>query len=209
MSSLLLHSCCGPCSVIPLQIFADQNRNLDIFYCNPNIHPQAEYLLRLETLQKHAQDIGVRIHVARYQPELWEANVGVLGGPYPLIEGSADFDANNQSRKQRCTACYRLRFEQLAEFAANQGYQSICTTLSISPYQYIDIIKDVIIDCADKYGINAEFKDFREYFNQATKRSRELGMYRQNYCGCRYSDLEAQIERQARKELKNQKRKQN
>ncbi len=104
------------------------------------------------------------------------------------------------AKKARCRACYRLRLRETAQVAAQGGYEAIATTLSVSPYQYTSLIKEELQDAANRAGIQALFEDFRPYYPQATKRSRELGMYRQNYCGCRFSDLEARAERKMRAE---------
>lgn len=105
-----------------------------------------------------------------------------------------------ESCRPAARACYRIRLEELARYAYEHGFEGIGTTLTVSPYQYTDIINEELERAAAPYeGLSAVFQDFREFYPQATIRSRELGMYRQNYCGCAYSDAEAAAERAERK----------
>ncbi|RDB54356.1 hypothetical protein C1880_09445 [Senegalimassilia anaerobia] len=103
-------------------------------------------------------------------------------------------------REARCRACYRLRLEETAWVAAERGFEGIGTTLSVSPYQYTQVIREEVERAATQAGVAPVFEDFRPYYDEATRESRELGMYRQNFCGCRISDLEAAAERAERKE---------
>lgn len=107
-----------------------------------------------------------------------------------------------QARQARCRACYRIRFEEAAQYAADHGFSALGTTLSVSPYQYTQIIREELERAADHAGIEAHFVDYRPYYDNATRRSREAGMYRQNYCACRFSDEEAQVEREERKQAR-------
>ncbi|QTU85162.1 epoxyqueuosine reductase QueH [Xiamenia xianingshaonis] len=106
------------------------------------------------------------------------------------------------ARAARCRACYRLRFEEAARYAVEHGFDAIGTTLSVSPYQYTDVIEEELDRAAARHGLDSVFRDFRPYYDEATRRSREAGMYRQNFCGCRLSDTEAQAERQLRKAMR-------
>lgn len=180
---ILLHACCGPCSLEPVRILAEQGHELTIDYCNPNIHPEEEYAHRLETLKTWASDEGIDVIESDYDPEVWEREVGRFAADIP----------------NRCRACYRLRFERVAARAVERGFDAISTTLSVSPYQFTDVIEEELVRAADAAGIEHVFYDFRENYPEATRRSRELGMYRQNYCGCHYSDIEAQREREERR----------
>ncbi|MBR5260079.1 MAG: epoxyqueuosine reductase QueH [Eggerthellaceae bacterium] len=103
------------------------------------------------------------------------------------------------ARQARCRACYRLRFEETAQYAAEHGIEAIGTTLSVSPYQYTAIIREELQRAAMRAGVKAHFEDYRPFYDNATRRSRDAGMYRQNYCACRFSDEEAQFEREERK----------
>lgn len=110
-----------------------------------------------------------------------------------------------QARQARCRACYRMRFEETARYAAEHGFAAIGTTLSVSPYQYTNVIREELERAAAKEGVEARFVDYRPYYDNATQRSREAGMYRQNYCACRFSEEEARLEREERKRARKQK----
>ena len=182
---LMLHACCGPCSLEPVRMFTEENLNFCIDFANSNIAPKKEYEHRLKTLQEYViEPAHLELFIENYDNDEWEEKIACFGSDKP----------------KRCRACYALRFEQAAKRAKEQGCDALCTTLSISPYQYISVIKEELEKCAERHGLTCYFIDFSKYYSQATKRSRELRMYRQNYCGCRFSAKEAELERQQRKE---------
>ncbi len=177
---LLLHACCGPCSLEPVRLLREEGFEPTICWTNPNIQPVAEHDLRLETLQAWARDVAhVKVIVAGDDREKWERGVAPHG-----------FD-----REARCRACYALRLAESCRVAKEQGFTHISTTLAVSPYQLFDTCGDVLFALAKAHGLTPIWRDFRPYYPTATTRSRELGMYRQNYCGCRFSAAEAAIER--------------
>ena len=104
------------------------------------------------------------------------------------------------ARPDRCRACYRLRLDEAARYAAEHGFEGLATTLSVSPYPIYrpDSAEELSVACA-AHGIEPVFQDFREQYPEATRRSKALGMYRQNYCGCAFSKVEAAEEREQRK----------
>jgi predicted adenine nucleotide alpha hydrolase (AANH) superfamily ATPase len=191
---------------MPLATLFDESWHIELYYYNPNIHPREEYERRLATLNDYVDSLNsayghaIKLHTGTYDPEYWEAEVGVLGGPYPLIEGAENHAQMLSARAQRCSACYRLRFTSLAARASEQGFDAVSTTLSVSPYQYTSEIAAALLDSAAAYDLVPLARDWRSLYREAVKTSRELGMYRQNYCGCRFSALEAELERNARKE---------
>lgn len=257
---LLLHACCGPCSLEPTRLLKAAGHDITIYYANSNIHPAEEYEHRLATLRAWAADAGFEVLEGPYDPATWEARAGRIGdaaiveveqthagnraegecadGRGGEIEGpneassnrcksvtDADHGADSPAdaslfasatgsaapraavlsvdparRKARCRACYRLRLEETARVAAERGFDGIGTTLSVSPYQYTQVIREEVERAAAQAGVAPVFEDFRPYYDEATRESRELGMYRQNFCGCRISDLEAAAERAERKE---------
>lgn len=210
---LLLHACCGPCSLEPTRILREEGHDLTIFYANSNIAPAAEYEHRLQTLVDWAAGEGIPVIEGAYEPAAWEAGPGKIGqAALDEAMAAAGADAAGDAdalppclsidpgrRQARCRACYRLRFEETARVAVEGGFEGICSTLSVSPYQYTDIIHEELSRAAGQAGLAELFRDFRPNFPEATRRSRELGMYRQNYCGCRFSDAEAAAERAQRK----------
>lgn len=181
---MLLHACCGPCSLEPTRIFADEGIDFAIHYANSNIFPPEEYERRLATLIEHVSEPrGIELVEGDYDPEAWEREVAVHG----------------TDREARCRACYRLRFEETARVAEERGFDTISSTLSISPYQLTDVICEELEAAAERHGLKADARDFRDRYQEATRVSREKGMYRQNYCGCRFSIAEAEEQRRAAK----------
>jgi len=134
---------------------------------NPNIHPEFEWNRRLENLHKAAEHYGVSlIEIPGYMEDYWKS------GEY---SGS------------RCLMCYDVRLEEVARYAAENGYSSFSTTLLVSPYQQHDVIASVGLEKAAKYGIEFSYFDWREGFREGQNMARDIGLYRQKYCGCIFS----------------------
>lgn len=184
---LLLHACCGPCSLEPVRLLQEAGHELTIAYMNSNIHPKEEYAHRRDTLLAWAKEHELPVAEGIYSPQAWEKSAGAIATKFP------------HQRSERCRACYRLRFEEAVSYAVDHHFEGICTTLSVSPYQYSDIIQEELESLGSKAGLQVIFEDFRPFYQEATRRSRELGMYRQNYCGCKISNIEAAEEREQRK----------
>ena len=176
---LLLHACCGPCSLEPLRVLREQGFLPTIVYVNPNIQPHDEYVRLLETLRAWAAGENVEVVEGPYEAERWEREVARYG----------------TNRLARCQACYRLRLEGAATLAAELGCAHMSTTLAVSPYQLFDACGTELGRICARAGLTAVWQDFRPLYPQATTRARELGLYRQNYCGCRFSAAEAALER--------------
>ena len=180
---LLLHACCGPCLIEPLDRLAAEANEVTVAFANPNIHPAEEYVRRRDTLSEYAARVGVDVVELPYDRASWDAAVA------PLASAGAE----------RCRACYRLRLDATARYAADNGFDALATTLTVSPYQHHDAIRQEGQRAARDAGIVWLDRDFRDRYPDATARSRELGMYRQNYCGCVFSQAEAAEQRAARK----------
>ena len=181
----LVHACCGPCALASTRKLADAGLEIDVSYDNSNIQPRDEYLRRLEVLRDHVcGPRGYELYEGVYDPDAWEREVGAFGS----------------DRERRCRACYRLRLRETARRAAELGYGAISTTLTISPYQFTDVVLEELRAAAREWGLEAVDEDFSDLYAQTTRESRELGMYRQNYCGCRFSVEEAAREREAARE---------
>jgi predicted adenine nucleotide alpha hydrolase (AANH) superfamily ATPase len=206
MDAILLHVCCGPCSTVPLRLFREAKRPFVTFFDNPNIHPESEYEQRLAAFRLLATRFAVEVTTGFYEPDAWDEVIGGRSGVFPLIKGSADFATNRARRTARCRACYAFRFERLAAQAARLGFPAIATTLSISPYQFTDLMARELDVAASRHQLTSAFVDYRAYYPESCQRSRELGLYRQNYCGCRYSQEEAALERAARKAIRSAQR---
>ncbi|WP_417333356.1 epoxyqueuosine reductase QueH [Gordonibacter urolithinfaciens] len=198
---LLLHACCGPCSLEPARILRAAGHDLAIYYANSNIAPASEYARRLDTLRAWAGGEGLPVVEGPYAPDAWEATAGRVGEAALAAAGGdvLQVAAEPALREARCRACYRLRFEEAARAAAERGFDAVGTTLSVSPYQFTDVIREELERAAAGAGVRALFEDYRPFYDEATRRSRAAGMYRQNFCGCRFSEAEAAAERAERK----------
>ena len=189
----LLHACCGPCSLEPVRLLKERGHELTIGYMNSNIHPESEYAHRLQTLLDWARGEGIPVVEGAYEPSAWKDAVGAP-------------DTWGENHIERCRACYRMRLEAAAQYAADNGYEALSTTLAVSPYQFGDVIHEELRRACALHGLKAHYEDYRPYYDEATRISRELGMYRQNYCGCRYSIKEGEATRafvkQRRREIK-------
>lgn len=190
---LALHACCGPCSLEPTKHLRTEGFEPVIFWSNANIQPAAEHDLRFETLKAWAADAKIAVvpcedctttktlEEARAQ---WEAVVA----------------PNQFEREKRCRACYAIRLAQSCKAARELGFTYTSTTLAVSPYQLFDTCMEELDNIAKAQGLTPIVRDWRAFYPEATRESRERGMYRQNYCGCRFSAAEAAIERHERRD---------
>lgn len=178
---LLLHSCCAPCSSAVLERLTDWF-DLTVFYYNPNIAPEEEFLRRAEEQRRliaelpHAHEIQFRC--GEYESEAFEA----------LARGLEDMPEGGE----RCTRCFRLRLGKTAALAAREGFDYFTTTLSISPLKDAQRLNAIGGELAEQFGVAYLFSDFKK--KNGYKRSCELSvqydLYRQDYCGCRFSQME-------------------
>lgn len=176
--SLLLHSCCGPCSSYVIE-YLTKYFNITILYYNPNISPQEEYEKRKEEQIKLINIIPktnkVNIIDCDYDNDKYEK----------IIKGLE----KEPERGKRCTKCFNLRLEKTAEIASKNNYDYFGTTLTVSPYKNAKLLNEIGAELEKKYKIKYLYSDFKK--KNGYKRSIELSnkykLYRQNYCGCIYS----------------------
>ena len=170
---ILLHVCCAPCMIYPLDKLKSQGFEVIGFFYNPNIHPYIEYRKRKDALE----DLAVKFAMEMI---------------YPEYEPSQFFQAVNlmEERIKRCPICWYQRLKATAIFAKAMNIRYFSTTLLVSPYQDIDAIKEIGLDNANNLGIEFYFDDFRKGFKSAHGEAKRLGLYSQKYCGCIYSELE-------------------
>ena len=169
---ILLHICCGPCAIYPLRVLREGGDEVCGLFYNPNIHPYEEYKKRLAALETYAGREELRI---------------IREEAYPLEE----FLRQTAFREEeRCLTCYRLRISQAARIAGKGRYDAFTTTLLYSRYQKHDLIRGIGEEAAGRHGIRFLYRDFREGWAEGVRVSKELGMYRQAYCGCIYSEKE-------------------
>ncbi len=168
---ILMHMCCGPCSVFPL---SQLKKEWDVtgFFYNPNIHPYTEYQKRLETAEAFALSEEIRfIKIDEYDLESFLRNASFR-------------------ESQRCIYCYASRLDRAASVARKGGYDAFTTSLLVSPFQKHELIRKLGEEAGVKHGIHFHYEDFRPGYKEGTALSKELGMYRQQYCGCIYSEKE-------------------
>lgn len=169
---ILLHVCCGPCTIYPLRVLREQGHTIEGFFYNPNIHPYKEFQRRLEALRELADRENFSIELKdKYGLHQYLQRV-VFHEP------------------ERCLICYDMRLEETAKNAALMGFEGFSTTLLYSRYQQHDIIRQKGEQLARAYGITFYYEDFRLGWQEGVDRSREMGLYRQPYCGCIYSEQE-------------------
>ena len=180
---LLLHACCAPCTIYPIEETKKQNIEVTGFFYNPNIHPEAEYTKRkkeVDTLFK-SEDLNAVFY------------------EYDAIPFFDNISKKNTS-SLRCPACWNLRLRKTASFAEENGFDAFSTTLLGSPYQNHEIIKKICEDISQETKSKFYYKDFRIGFKDAHKKAKGKGMYCQNYCGCVFSMIEREEARKSKKE---------
>ena len=168
---LLLHTCCAPCSVYCIKSLRQEGIEPTVYWFNPNIHPYTEYKARRDTLKEYTASIGVQA--------IFEENYGLREFCKNVVD-----DLNKRCVKY----CYRIRLEQTAKYAKENGYDTFSTTLLISPYQNHEALKKIGEEMAEKYGLEFLYRDFRPGFRQGQAEAREKGLYMQKYCGCIFSE---------------------
>lgn len=170
---VLLHICCAPCAIFPIEeIKKDGGYPFGFFY-NPNIHPYSEYLKRKAEVERYAKEISLSVTYADYNIEDFFSHI-----------------VYNEALKDRCPICWWLRLEKTAAFAKDKGFDAFTTTLLSSPYQNQDVIKNICENIAKRFALNFYYRDFRHGFREAHNIARAKGMYCQNYCGCVFSEKE-------------------
>jgi len=178
---LLLHACCAPCSSYVLEYLSDIF-DITLFFFNPNISPKEEYVFRENELKRLVEEMGlaekVRFISTDYDPQ---AFFDVARGLESLPEGG-----------ERCKRCYALRLEAAAKEAHERGFDYFTTTLSISPYKNAQWLCEIGGELADRYGVAYLYSDFKKRggYKRSCELSAKYGLYRQDYCGCVYSNLQ-------------------
>ena len=168
---LLMHTCCAPCSVYCIDSLRKEGIEPTVYWYNPNIHPYMEYKARRDCLKEYTKSINVEA--------IFEENYG-LDEFCKNVVGDLENRCSNY--------CYRVRLEQTAKYAKENGYDTITTTLLVSPYQKHEVLKAQAEEIAKKYGLNFLYRDFRVGFREGQAKARELGLYMQKYCGCIFSE---------------------
>ena len=173
---LLLHACCGPCACYPTKVLAEQGVDFTLLYYNPNIHPYKEFKHRLSALRELAEKQDYRLVIDKTYA-LEECVKGMLEEPVV-----------------RCAFCYRMRLRYTAKYAADRGFTAFSTTLLYSPYQKHELIVQAAEAAAAEFGMEFYYQDWRPHYQEGVDISLALGLYRQPYCGCVFSERDRYME---------------
>lgn len=178
--TLLLHSCCAPCSSYVIE-YLSNFFEITVFYYNPNIFPDTEYRRRSDEQRRYISEISPT------------NSVKFIEGDFDPTQFDSAIAGNEQSDEggKRCYACYYLRLHQTAITAKSLKCDYFCTTLSVSPHKNALWINEIGEELAIKYNLNFLFSDFKkkEGYKRSIELSKTHNLYRQDYCGCKYSSL--------------------
>lgn len=174
---LLLHICCGPCAVYPVKELRSGGVEVTGFFFNHNIHPYTEYRQRLDAVRAYAGLVELEV-VYRDEYRLEEFLCQVAADP-----------------AGRCAYCYRSRLEEAARCAAELGFDRYSSTLLYSRYQNQESIREYGEKLGERYGVAFHYDDFRRGWQEGISLSKEMGLYRQKYCGCIYSEKERYLKK--------------
>ncbi len=169
---VLLHICCAPCCIYTLKVLRGEGLDVTGYFFNPNIHPYTEFIKRLETLDNYAKLTLLPLMVDR------EYNLR------DFLKGALDYG------EDRCLFCYKVRLDKTFQTAAKEGFEGVTTTLLYSKYQRHDDIKKIGEALSSQYGLPFLYRDFRLGWREGIEESKRFNMYRQNYCGCIFSEYE-------------------
>ena len=176
--TLLLHSCCAPCSSYCLE-YLSQYFKITVLYYNPNIYPESEYFHRIKEQQRLIEELPCKNKVTFLQASFEPAEF------YTAVKGLE----NEKEGGKRCFVCYRLRLSKAAQIAKENGFDYFTTTLSISPLKNAAKINEIGEEVAELFGVKHLPSDFKKKigYKRSIELSKDYGLYRQNYCGCVYS----------------------
>lgn len=179
----MMHTCCAPCSVYCIDALRSEGIEPTCFWYNPNIHPYTEYKARRDCLKDYARQINVKL---------------ILKEEYGLDEFCRNVISDIENR---CVNyCYPKRLSETVRYAAENGYDAFTTTLLVSPYQKHDELIKICEKLSEESGVKFLYRDFRPGFYAGQEKAKELGLYRQKYCGCIFSE-EDRYKKQIEKDL--------
>lgn len=182
MAKVLLHTCCGPCATGPVPALRKEGFDVLGFFYNPNIHPYTEYARRLQSMQDYARQQGLKM---------------IGEEPYDPVEYFQHITFREQ---RRCQLCYQLRLQKTAQMARSGKFDYFTTSLLVSPFQKHDLIREAGEMAAAQYGVPFLYRDYRADYRETINRSKQAGLYRQQYCGCLYSEKERYTSAKKKKE---------
>ncbi len=177
MSTILLHTCCAPCTIYPLATLREAGWQVHAFFYNPHIQPYQEFEKRLTTIESFAEREALKL---------------IIRPDYDLEEFLRQVAFREQ---QRCLYCYAKRLEATARLAKKSRFDAFTTTLLYSRMQKHELIGELAREVSKKFGIPFHYEDYREGWKVGQEQARAQGMYRQQYCGCIFSEQERYAKR--------------
>lgn len=189
---LLLHSCCAPCSGYVLE-YLSPHFLITVLYYNPNIFPEEEYFHRIAEQKRFISEFSAENDLP--EDNILFAEIAYDSEKfYEAVKGCENIPEGGE----RCFRCYRLRLETAAKYAKEHKFDYFTTTLSISPLKNAEKLNEIGLELSEKYGVKYLISDFKKKngFHRSTELSRKYGLYRQDYCGCVYSQRESELRRQ-------------
>ncbi len=169
---VVLHVCCGPCAIYPVDLLRQEGMTISGFFHNPNIHPFREFQQRIVALEEFAGQVDL--------PLVLDREYGLRAFLREIVFHEDD----------RCGRCYAMRLAATARHAVSVGADAFSSTLLYSRYQKHEDIRRLGEALAAQHGIAFYYRDFRQGWQEGIDRSRAMGLYRQPYCGCIYSEEE-------------------
>jgi predicted adenine nucleotide alpha hydrolase (AANH) superfamily ATPase len=174
--NLLLHICCAPCAIKPVEALREKGHEVIGFWYNPNIHPYNEWKKRREAVEQLARNIGLSV--------IYDDHYDLEENLHALIK--------NPEFRVRCLVCYHDRISKTARVATSNGFEAFTTTLLYSKYQMHDDIRQICEYSTQYEWVNFYYEDFRLLWDQGIAASKKMGLYRQKWCGCIFSEYEAE-----------------
>ncbi|MFC1942877.1 epoxyqueuosine reductase QueH [Chloroflexota bacterium] len=172
MNNVLVHVCCAHCAAYTVDYWRQQGYEVGSLWYNPNIHPYTEHRQRLESMESLASEKSLPLIITK---------------GYDMTEY---FRRVAGHEEQRCQYCFDLRLSKTAETASDNSFGAFTTTLLISPHQQHELIREIGNKIAEAKGIEFLYADIRKRYSDSRHLTKPLNLYRQQYCGCIYSEWE-------------------
>ncbi len=172
MKTVLVHSCCAHCAAYTVDYWRGQGSEVSALWYNPNIHPYVEHQHRLDTMKSLAQEVTLPL---------------IITEEYGIIDYFRQVVGHES---QRCQYCFRLRLSKTVETARQRGFNAFTTTLLISPHQKHDLLQEIGNKLAEEKGVDFLYVDLRKRYSESRRMTKRQNLYRQQYCGCVYSEWE-------------------
>ena len=172
MKSVLIHCCCAHCAAYTVDYWRQQGYEVSALWYNPNIHPYMEHQHRLEGMKSLAQEVNLPLNIT---------------DGYDMVEYFRRVVGHEAGR---CQYCFELRLSKTAETARQKNFTAFTTTLLISPHQKHDLLREIGIRLAEEKGMEFLYADLRKRYSDSRHLTKPLNLFRQQYCGCIYSEWE-------------------